>query len=52
MTVLWQVSGRNLTTFSRRVELDVQYVKDWSLWLDTYILIRIVWLVLKREGAG
>lgn len=52
LTGLWQVSGRNLTTFSQRVDLDVQYVKDWSLWLDLYILIRTVWVVLNREGAS
>lgn len=52
LTGLWQVSGRNLTTFSNRVDLDVQYVMDWSFWLDLYILIRTVWVVLNREGAG
>jgi len=52
LTGLWQVSGRNLTTFSRRVDLDVQYVKDWSLWLDVYILIRTIWVVVNRIGAS
>jgi len=40
MTGLWQVSGRNQTTFTRRSELDVHYVMNWSVWFDIYLLIR------------
>lgn len=52
MTGLWQISGRNRLPFSRRVELDMHYVQNWSIWLDFYILLRTVWVVLRCEGAG
>jgi Undecaprenyl-phosphate galactose phosphotransferase WbaP len=51
ITGWWQVSGRNLTTYTRRVELDDFYVRNWSLWFDLYILYRTVKTVLFREGA-
>ena len=37
LTGLWQVSGRNLTTYERRVELDDYYVRNWSVWFDFYL---------------
>jgi len=40
MTGLWQVSGRSDTSYRERVELDVYYVRNWSVWLDLYILAR------------
>ena len=51
ITGLWQVSGRNNTTYEERVRLDEYYVRNWSIWLDIYILAKTVWVVLKREGA-
>lgn len=51
ITGYWQVSGRNLTSYERRVELDDYYVRNWSLWFDFYILGRTVKTVLFREGA-
>ncbi len=51
ITGFWQVSGRNLTTYERRVELDEFYVRNWSIWFDLYILVRTVKTVLLREGA-
>jgi len=51
MTGLWQVSGRNDTTYQERVNLDTYYIRNWSLWLDLYILARTVWVVLTRKGA-
>lgn len=51
ITGLWQVSGRNNTTYSERVALDAYYVKNWSLWLDLYILISTIRVILFREGA-
>ena len=38
MTGLWQVSGRNRLSFRRMHELDIEYVRSWSLWLDLKIL--------------
>jgi Undecaprenyl-phosphate galactose phosphotransferase WbaP len=51
ITGLWQVSGRNETTFARRAELDLEYVQRWSVWLDIYILLKTVKVVLWPKGA-
>lgn len=51
ITRLWQVSGRNDTTYQERVHLVTYYIRNWSLWLDLYILARTVWVVLTRKGA-
>ena len=51
VTGFWQVSGRNLTTYDKRVELDDYYVRNWSIWFDMYILGRTIKTVLLREGA-
>ena len=51
ITGLWQVSGRNNTTYDERVSLDAFYVGNWSVWLDLYILFRTIRVVLLREGA-
>lgn len=51
MTGLWQVSGRNDTSYDTRVYLDTWYVKNWSLWYDIAILFKTVRVVLNREGA-
>jgi exopolysaccharide production protein ExoY len=51
ITGLWQVSGRNGTSYERRVELDEQYVRTRSIWLDLRILARTVVVVLTRDGA-
>lgn len=51
ITGLWQVSGRNKTTYPERVAWDEYYVRNWSAWLDLHILIRTVDVVLRREGA-
>lgn len=52
ITGLWQVSGRNDLDFDTRVHLDVHYVQDWTLWLDFYILLRTLPVVLTGEGAN
>lgn len=51
ITGLWQVSGRNKTSFARRVELDLEYIQRWSVWLDIYIFFRTIKVVFLREGA-
>ena len=51
ITGLWQVSGRNALSFERRVDLDVHYFKNWSPWLDLYLLIRTVPVVFSGDGA-
>jgi len=51
ITGLWQVSGRNDLDYESRIDLDVWYVRNWSLWNDIIILFRTVGVVLKRDGA-
>ena len=51
ITGMWQVNGRNHSEFADRPYWDEYYVRNWSLWLDLYILARTVWVVLRREGA-
>jgi lipopolysaccharide/colanic/teichoic acid biosynthesis glycosyltransferase len=51
MTGLWQIKGRNRTTFKRRAELDEQYIMSWSIRLDVYILIHTVKVVISSDGA-
>jgi exopolysaccharide biosynthesis polyprenyl glycosylphosphotransferase len=52
ITCLWQVSGRSSISFDKWMELDLQYIDKWSLWLDLQILARTIPAVLKREGAA
>jgi Undecaprenyl-phosphate galactose phosphotransferase WbaP len=51
ITGLWQISGRNNTTYEERTRLDEYYVRHWSVLLDFYILLRTVRAVLFAEGA-
>ena len=51
VTGLWQVSGRQRTSYERRVQLDMEYIDRQSLALDLSILARTVPAVLRAEGA-
>ena len=51
LTGLWQVSGRSHTTYARRVALDCQYVRTWSIWLDFRILLKTISAVLSFHQA-
>lgn len=51
ITGMWQISGRNNTTYDERLRHDRFYVRNWSLWLDLYILGRTLKTVLRCEGA-
>lgn len=51
ITGLAQVSGRNTLPWGDRLELDVQYVENWTLWLDFRILLQTVGNVLTRKGV-
>ena len=51
MTGLWQVLARNDGDIRAQETLDTYYVRNWSLWLDLYILIRTIPAVLGRKGA-
>jgi lipopolysaccharide/colanic/teichoic acid biosynthesis glycosyltransferase len=52
LTGLWQVSGRNETSYTEMVELDITYVERRSLALDLKILLRTAWVVLARKGVA
>ena len=51
LTCLWQVAGRNNIGFERWVELDLEYIDNWSLALDSRILARTIPVVLSGDGA-
>lgn len=51
LTGLWQVSGRNALPFPERVALDAFYVRNWSVWLDLYIVMKTLPAVISGEGA-
>jgi exopolysaccharide biosynthesis polyprenyl glycosylphosphotransferase len=52
ITCLWQVGGRSSIAFEQWMELDLQYIEKWSLWLDFQILLRTIPAVLKGSGAA
>ena len=51
LTCLWQVQGRSNISFDRWMELDMEYIDKWTLWLDLKILAKTVPTVLKGSGA-
>ena len=52
LTCLWQVQGRNkISDFKEWVRLDLEYIDNWSIWLDLAILIRTVPAVFRGTGA-
>jgi Undecaprenyl-phosphate galactose phosphotransferase WbaP len=51
LTGLWQVSGRSNTSYARRVQLDVWYVNNWTVWNDIAVLFKTIPVVLRRQGA-
>ncbi len=52
ITCLWQVSGRNtISNFDDWVRLDLEYIDNWSLWLDVKILARTAWAVVAGSGS-
>jgi len=52
ITCLWQVNGRSSITFEQWMKLDLQYMDEWSLWLDLKILARTIPAVLRGSGAA
>lgn len=51
LTGLWQISGRNTLSYEDRVRLDTYYVRNWSIWLDFYIILRTPIVILTGYGA-
>src|SRR6266849_1651982 len=52
LTWLWQISGRNNIDFDRWMQLDLQYIDNWSPSLDVKILLRTIPAVLSGKGAS
>ena len=51
LTCLWQISGRSQLPFSKWLEMDLNYIENWSLGLDIKILLKTITVVLKGTGA-
>ncbi len=52
ITCFWQIRGRNkINNFDDWVRMDLEYIDNWSLWLDFKILVRTVWVVVKGTGC-
>jgi len=51
ITCIWQVSGRNKISFDQWMKMDLEYIDNWSLWLDIRILIKTFFVVLVGYGA-
>jgi exopolysaccharide biosynthesis polyprenyl glycosylphosphotransferase len=52
ITCLWQVRGRNNIAFDHWMKLDLQYLDEWSIWLDMKILAQTIPAVLRGSGAA
>ncbi|MFB3902281.1 MAG: sugar transferase [Acidobacteriota bacterium] len=51
ITCLWQVSGRNDIDFHRWMEMDLEYIDNWSFWLDLLIMLKTIPAVFTGRGA-
>jgi exopolysaccharide biosynthesis polyprenyl glycosylphosphotransferase len=51
ITGLWQVKGRSRTTFDEMVRMDIQYIREWSIWMDIKILVKTPLAVITGKGA-
>jgi lipopolysaccharide/colanic/teichoic acid biosynthesis glycosyltransferase len=51
ITCIWQISGRNATDFETWIRQDLDYIDNWSIHLDFFILFATVPAVLQRRGA-
>ena len=51
MTGLWQVSGRSDLSYEDRVQLDMQYIRNYTIWTDLKLMFETVRTVLKGQGA-
>ncbi|PKN88320.1 MAG: sugar transferase [Chloroflexi bacterium HGW-Chloroflexi-8] len=51
ITGKWQVSGRSDISYQQRVQLDMYYIRNWSIWLDVQLLIQTIPAVISKKGA-
>jgi len=52
ITCIWQISGRDDVSFDRWMQMDHEYIDNWSLWLDLTILFKTIPAVLFARGAS
>jgi lipopolysaccharide/colanic/teichoic acid biosynthesis glycosyltransferase len=52
LTCLWQIGGRSDLPFGRWIELDLEYIDSWTLWLDVKILLLTIPAVFRGRGAA
>ncbi len=52
ITCLWQINGRSSVPFQKWMEMDMEYIDEWSLWLDFKIMLKTIPAVLKGVGAS
>ena len=52
ITCIWQISGRNNVSFDRWMEMDHEYIENWTLWLDLKILLQTIPAVVFSRGAS
>jgi exopolysaccharide biosynthesis polyprenyl glycosylphosphotransferase len=50
ITCIWQVSGRNNIPFDRWMEMDMEYIDNWSLALDLKIILKTIKVVFRGDG--
>ena len=51
LTGYWQVNGRSLTSYEERMKMELYYVENRGIWLDTKVFFKTIVSVIKKEGA-
>jgi len=52
ITGLWQVTARNQVSFDEMVRLDIEYIDNYSMWMDLKIILQTPWAIVNGNGAG
>ena len=52
ITGLWQVKARNQVSFDEMVRMDIEYINNYSFWLDIKLLLKTPWALINTKGAG
>jgi exopolysaccharide biosynthesis polyprenyl glycosylphosphotransferase len=50
ITCIWQVNGRNSVSFKEWMKMDLQYIDNWSIWLDVKLMFKTVIVIFKANG--